>query len=66
MIHVQFYDKMDDRLLKFAVIIAKDNISEYFVNTKLEIEKRIIWGNRCFRYNTYLCLFSIGFSTFLW
>ena len=46
MIHVQFYDKIDDRLLKFAVIIAKDKNQWVFCKHKDRDTYEIPGGHR--------------------
>lgn len=37
MVEVKFYDSIDDKLLKFAVIISKIMVNGFFVNIEKEI-----------------------------
>ena len=37
MVEVKFYDSIDDKFLKFAVIISKKMVNGYFANIKKEI-----------------------------
>ena len=44
MVEVNFYDNIDDKMLKFAVIISKTNGKWYFASIKKEIHWNFLVG----------------------